>query len=73
MTKQTKIVLAVVLSILVVVNGWYLTRDKSEVRTHGGETMGSTFSVTWVETAPHPELPREVDDILRQLTKLTST
>jgi thiamine biosynthesis lipoprotein len=73
MTKSAKATLVMVALVLAAVNVWYLTRDTSRVRVHRGETMGATFSVTWVESELGPDVPREVDELLRHLTQLTST
>lgn len=58
---------------LVGVNVWYRTRSHVEQRVHRGETMGSTFSVTWTEVASHPDVPGEVNALLAHLTDLMST
>lgn len=58
---------------LIALNYWFYTREVRTAREHRGQTMGSTFSVTWVETEPHPDLPRRVDELLSRLTHLTST
>jgi FAD:protein FMN transferase len=73
MKMSIKTLLTGVLLALGAVNVWYLTRDDSVVRVHRGETMGSNFSVTWVEAKPHPDVSREVDTLLWHLTALTST
>lgn len=59
--------------VLVAVNVWCLTRSHTDFRVYRGETMGSTFSVPWTESAPHPELPGEVNALLVRLTDLMST
>lgn len=73
MSNWRKVALVGLLAVLAAVNVWYLTRRSGEVRVYAGRTMGATFSVTWVETEPHLELPREVDALLDRLTHLTST
>ncbi len=73
MNTLTKTSLAALLLMLVAVNVWYFARDASVVRVHHGKTMGSTFSVSWVETTAHPALPQQVNGLLEDLSALTST
>lgn len=71
--RSLRIAAMLLAAVLIAINYWFYTREVRTVREHRGQTMGSTFAVTWVETAPHPELPQRVDELLTRLTGLTST
>lgn len=73
MVKRRSIFVAVVLLALLGVNYWYRGKPRGELRSHSGETMGSTFSVTWVENEPHPDVPEAVSALLGRITELMST
>lgn len=53
---------------------WYSTRGRrGEIQVHQGQTMGSTFSVSWVDSKPHPDVPVEIDRVLQRVIDLMST
>jgi FAD:protein FMN transferase len=47
--------------------------DRELLANYSGKTMGSTFSVTWREREPHPDVRSGIDAILARVNQLMST